>query len=253
MTIKEGRDFTGADDTLSAVLNEGAVKKMRFKQPLGQVFGWNGRTLRVVGVVKDALMLSPFTPADPTVFMMDKRNLTAIMYRLRPEISTANAIAALTPIFTKYNPSSPYRYTFADDAYATKFRLEKLIGRLSGIFAILAIFISCLGLFGLAAYMAEQRTKEIGIRKVLGASVQQVWLLLSKDFVILVLISCVIASPIALYFLQNWLQKYQYRVSIGPWVFIAAAIAAVIITIVTISFQAIKAAVANPVKSLRTE
>lgn len=253
MNIKLGRDFTGDDDTLSAVLNEGAVKKMRMKQPLEQIIGWNGRKLRIVGVVKDALMVSPYTPADPTVFMISKGMESAIMYRLRSDIRTADAITALTPIFNKYNPSSPYKYSFADESYANKFRLEKLIGKLSGIFAILAIFISCLGLFGLAAYMAEQRTKEIGIRKVLGASVQQVWLLLSKDFVMLVLISCVIASPLALYFLQSWLQKYEYRVSIGPWVFVAAAIAAVVITIVTISFQAIKAAVANPVKSLRTE
>jgi putative ABC transport system permease protein len=175
------------------------------------------------------------------------------MYRLSPSISTADAITALSGIFAKYNPSYPYKYQFEDESYANKFKMEQLIGKLSGIFAILAIFISCLGLFGLAAYMAEQRIKEIGIRKVLGASVKQVWYLLSKDFVVLVLISCVIASPLALYFLQNWLQRFDYRVSIGPWVFVAAALAAVVITILTISFQAIKAAVANPVKSLRTE
>jgi putative ABC transport system permease protein len=253
MSIKEGRDFNGLNDTLSVILNESAVKKMRMKQPLEQIIGRNGRKLRVVGVVKDALMISPYTAADPTIFIFSNGGESSIMYRLKPEVGTADAIAALTPIFNKYNPSSPYRYTFADESYANKFRLEKLIGKLSGIFAILAIFISCLGLFGLAAYMAEQRTKEIGIRKVLGASVQQVWFLLSKDFVILLLVSCVIATPLALYFLQNWLQKYEYRVSIGPWVFIAAAIAAVVITIVTISFQAIKAAVANPVRSLRSE
>jgi putative ABC transport system permease protein len=121
------------------------------------------------------------------------------------------------------------------------------------LFASLAIFISCLGLFGLAAYVAEQRTKEIGIRKVLGASVSQMWMLISKDFIVLVLISCVIASPLALYFLKDWLQKYEYRISIGPSVFLLAALMAITITIITISFQAIKAAVANPVKSLRTE
>jgi ABC-type antimicrobial peptide transport system permease subunit len=128
-----------------------------------------------------------------------------------------------------------------------------LIGKLAGLFAAFAIFISCLGLFGLAAYMAEQRNKEIGIRKVLGASVSQVWLLLSKDFIVLVILSCAIASPVAFYYLQSWLQKYDYRVTISPFVFIVAAIAAILITIVTISFQAIKAALANPVKSLRSE
>ena len=137
--------------------------------------------------------------------------------------------------------------------YAAKFKLEVLIGKLAGLFAGLAIFISCLGLFGLAAYIAEQRTKEIGIRKVLGASVSQVWLLLSKDFIVLVLISCVIASPVALYFLKNWLQKYDYRMSIGVSVFIISAMMAIMITIITISFQAIRAAIANPVKSLSTE
>src|SRR5688572_15472620 len=130
---------------------------------------------------------------------------------------------------------------------------ERQSGKLITYFASLSILISCLGLFGLAVYMAEQRTKEIGIRKVLGATVSQVWLLLSKDFILLVLISCLIASPLAFYFLQGWLEKYDYRITIGPGVFVIAAIAAIIITILTISFQAIKAAIANPVKSLRTE
>jgi len=128
-----------------------------------------------------------------------------------------------------------------------------LVGKLAATFAGLAIFISCLGLFGLAAYMAEQRNKEIGIRKVLGASISQIWLLLTGDFIVLVFISCLIASPIALYFLQHWLQNYDYRITIGPWVFIAAAIMAIVITVVTISFQAIRAAIANPVETLRTE
>jgi ABC-type antimicrobial peptide transport system permease subunit len=175
------------------------------------------------------------------------------MYRLTPHIKTQDAITQLTAIFTRYNPAYPYGYQFADENYAVKFKQEVLIGKLAGIFASLAIFISCLGLFGLAAYIAEQRTKEIGIRKVLGATVSQVWLLLSKDFILLVLVSCIIATPLALYFLQDWLQKYDYRISIGPGVFIAAALGALLITIITISFQAIKAAVANPVKSLRSE
>ena len=159
----------------------------------------------------------------------------------------------LTAIFNKYDPAYPYIYSFTDADYASKFNLEMLVGKLAGLFACLAIFISCLGLFGLAAYMAEQRTKEIGIRKVLGASVSQVWLLLSKEFILLVIISCVIASPVAYYYLDNWLTQYSYRITIKPFVFIAAGIAAILITIITVSFQAIKAAIANPVKSLRTE
>jgi len=255
--IKQGGNFTGnlAADSLSVILNEAAVKRMRFKKPLNQIITWHDvpQKARVIGVVKDALMSSPFSPAEPTIFIYDPGWSNIITYRLSPTVNTQQAITKLTEIFNKYNPSYPYLYHFVDESYASKFDLETLIGKLAGLFAALAIFISCLGLFGLAAYMAEQRTKEIGIRKVLGASVSQVWLLLSKDFIVLVIISCVIASPVAFYFLQNWLQKYDYRITISPFVFIMAGIAAIVITIITISFQAIKVAIANPVKSLRTE
>jgi ABC-type antimicrobial peptide transport system permease subunit len=203
-------------------------------------------------VVKDALMQSPFTPVEPTVFNHG-RGGNFIIYRLAAGKNSHNVIESITRIFDKYNPAYPFNYKFVDDEYNQKFNLEVLVGKLAGVFAGLAIFISCLGLFGLAAYVAEQRTKEIGVRKVLGASVGQVWLLLSKDFIILVLISCLIASPIALYFLSNWLQKYNYRITIGPGVFILSAIVAILITLITISFQAIKAALTNPVKSLRSE
>jgi putative ABC transport system permease protein len=256
MNIKEGRNFTGlTSDSLSVILNEAAVKRMRYKLPLNQIITFLGseQKLRVIGVVKDALMASPFAPAEPTIFTYAPGWSNVITYRLNKTVGTQNALAKLTAIFSKYSPSYPYQYHFADESYASKFVLEMLIGKLAGLFAAFAIFISCLGLFGLAAYMAEQRTKEIGIRKVLGASVSQVWLLLSKDFIVLVLISCVIASPLALYFLNEWLQKYDYRISISPVVFIIAGIGAILITIFTISFQAIKAAIANPVKSLRTE
>jgi ABC-type antimicrobial peptide transport system permease subunit len=172
---------------------------------------------------------------------------------LSPTIRTEKALAGLEEIFNKYNPAYPFKYSFADEVYARKFNFEVLIGKLAGIFASLAIFISCLGLFGLAAYVAEQRTKEIGIRKVLGASVPQVWLLLSKEFIMLVLISCLVASPLAFYFLQKWLLKYDYRVGISPYVFIWAAVIAIAIAIITVSFQAIRAAMGNPVVALRSE
>lgn len=258
MQLKEGRNFTGnlSADTLSVILNEAAVKRMRFKDPLNQTITYNSgiaQQLKVIGVVKNALMTSPFSPVEPSVFVYTPGWSNIITYRLAPTVNTQQAIAKLTTVFNKYNPSSPYLYHFVDESYEAKFNLETLVGKLAGLFATLAIFISCLGLFGLAAYMAEQRNKEIGIRKVLGASVSQVWLLLSKDFIVLVLLSCIIASPIAFYFLQNWLQKYDYRISIGAGVFILAAVMAMVITLVTISFQAVKAAVANPVKSLRTE
>jgi len=259
MQLLAGRNFTGnfGEDSVCAILNEAAVKRMRFKEALNQTISWSlsnaPHNLRVVGVVNDALTNAPFSPAEPTIFVYQPDWTYNIIYRLSPNINTQVALAKLKPIFNKYNPDYPYEYHFADESYSAKFDLETLIGQLAGIFAALAVFISCLGLFGLAAYVAEQRTKEIGIRKVLGASVSQVWMLLSKDFIVLVLISCVIASPVAFYFLHNWLQNYYYRISIGPAVFIVSAIIAIMITVITISFQAIKAAVANPVKSLRSE
>jgi len=253
MDIIQGTGFKNDLDTTSVIFNETAIKKMRLKNPVNQLITWQGNKLHIAGVVKDALMVSPFTPADPTMFICDHEPQGSMMYRLSPTLKTSDAITQLTAAFNKYNPAFPYDYQFADEDYASKFKQEMLIGKLAGIFATLAIFISCLGLFGLASYIAEQRTKEIGIRKVLGASVSQVWVLLSKDFIVLVLISCAIAVPVALYFLQGWLQKYDYRISIGPGVFIVSAMMALLITIVTISFQAVKAAVANPVKSLRTE
>ncbi|SDD21546.1 ABC-type transport system, involved in lipoprotein release, permease component [Mucilaginibacter pineti] len=253
MKIVAGRNMQTDADTNNVVLNQAAVKRLRLKQPLNQQITINGNKLTIIGVAKDALMDSPFAPADPTTFVYNTNAQDKVIYRLSPNVKTQDAITKLGQIFAKYNPAYPYTYKFVDDEYNRKFSQEVLIGKLSGIFAGLAIFISCLGLFGLAAYVAEQRTKEIGVRKVLGASVSQIWFMLSKDFVLLVMVSCIVATPIALYFLQNWLLKYSYRITIGPGIFIVSAIAAIGITLITISFQAIKAAVANPVKSLRSE
>ena len=253
MSLLSGRDFNGSADTTSVIFNEAAIKRMRLKEPLNQLINFQGKQLRIAGVYKDALMVSPFEAAEPTIFLQRPGQHNAMIYRLSPTIKPADALAKLTAAFNKYNPAYPYTYEFADAGYATKFNLEILIGKLAGLVAALAIFISRLGLFGLAAYMAEQRTREIGIRKILGASLSQLWLTLTKDFIVLVLISCLIASPVALYFLQNWLQQYAWRISIGTDVFLIAAGAAVVITLLTVSLQAIKAAVANPVKSLRQE
>ena len=256
MRIIDGRDFIpGArPDTNNVIFNEAAIKRLRLVNPVNQLITWSGQHFRIIGVVKDALMNSPYNAADPTMFTYNADVPDRILlYKLSPNINAHMAVAKISPIFAKYNPAYPYDYRFVDADYNFKFSQEELIGKLAGIFAGLAIFISCLGLFGLAAFVAEQRTKEIGIRKVLGASISQVWVLLSKDFILLVMISCIIASPLALYFLQKWLQKYDYRVAIGPGVFLISALAAIVITIVTISFQSIKAALANPVKSLRAE
>jgi ABC-type antimicrobial peptide transport system permease subunit len=153
----------------------------------------------------------------------------------------------------KYSPDVPFDYKFVDEDFGSKFLAEERIGKLSSYFAVLAIFISCLGLFGMASFVAEQRTKELGIRKVLGASVSNLWRLLSIEFIVLVSLSCIIATPIAYYYLHNWLANYDYHIEISWMVFVGATIIALLITLITVSFQAIKAALMNPVKSLRTE
>jgi hypothetical protein len=259
MSFVAGRNFTDilAADTTSAILNEAAVQRMRLKEPVNAVISWSmsnaPNRLRVIGVVKDALVNNPFAQPEPMIFVYQPGWTGTATYRLAPNVSTPVAIAKLRAIYKQYNSDGSFDYQFMDNRYATGFALELLIGQLAGIFAGLAIFISCLGLFGLAAYMAEQRTKEIGIRKVLGASSGQLVALLGKEFISLVLISCLIASPIAWYLLQRWLQGYYYRITIGPGVFVMAAAMAVLITALTVGYQSVRAALMNPVNSLRSE
>jgi putative ABC transport system permease protein len=260
MGLKEGRNFTGnyGMDSSCTILNETAVRLMHLQHPVGTYITWMfagnfPQRVRVVGVVKDALIDGPFGAAAPAYFLYQPGWTYSYTYRLAPAVNVGVALARLKPLFDQYDPSIPFAYHFVDEEYAGKFSFEVLIGELAAIFTALAIFICCLGLFGLAAFMAEQRTREIGIRKVLGASVSQVLLLLTKDFIVLVGISCLIASPIAFYFVQNWLHQYYYRISIGPGVFIVSAVLAIAIAVVTVSFQAIKAALMNPVRSLRQE
>jgi ABC-type antimicrobial peptide transport system permease subunit len=235
------------------ILNEAAVKLTGLKNPVGEIIKWNDKDRPVVGVVKDMVMESPYSPVKPTIFFLDYSWKNVITMRINPSLSVKAALQKIEPVFKKYNPEAPFDYKFTDDDYAEKFSDEERIGNLATFFAILAIFISCLGLFGLASFVAEQRTKEIGVRKVLGATVTNVWQMLSKDFVVLVLISCAIAIPLAWYFLYGWLERYEYRTEISWWVFTIAVSGAMIITLLTISFQAIKAGLANPVKSLRSE
>ena len=251
----QGRDFSRkfSTDSSGIVLNETAVRYMDLKNPIGKIMKWNGKPFQIVGVVKDMVMGSPFEPVYQTVFMMDYNWAGIINIKLNPQLSAGESLKKIEAVFQKLNPGSPFDYKFSDQEYERKFMSEERIGQLASIFAVLAIFISCLGLFGLASFVAEQRTKEIGIRKVLGATVTNLWGLLSKDFVLLVIISCLIAAPIAWYFLSDWLQKYEYRTEISWWIFVAAAAGALIITLLTVSFQAIKAALMNPVKSLKSE
>ena len=168
-------------------------------------------------------------------------------------MSVSDALPKIEAVFKKVIPSAPVDYKFADQQYKMKFIAEERIGKLSSVFSGLAILISCLGLFGLASFVAEQRTKELGIRKVLGASVLQLWKLLSKDFVLLVVIACFIAIPLSFYFMSDWLMQYEYRTTISWQTFAVVSFGALLITIVTVSFQAVKAAIVNPVNSLRSE
>src|SRR5664279_1036993 len=196
---------------------------------------------------------SPFRPISPLTIIFNKDWTGYINIRINPNVSASAAIKKIQPIFDRYNPAFPFIFRFADTEYAKKFNYEELVGNLAAIIAVIAIFISCLGLFGLASFTAEQRVKEIGVRKVLGASVVSLWQLLSKDFVKLVLISCIIAVPVAYYFMNEWLKDYDYKIKIGAGVFVMVIGLSIIITLVTVSFQAIRAARANPTKSLRSE
>jgi ABC-type antimicrobial peptide transport system permease subunit len=224
---------------------------MQLKDPVGETIRWNGKNRTVVGVIPDLQTESPFQSVLPMIVTFLKNWVNNLIVRINPNVSMSKAISTIKPIFEKYN--GQFEYQFADEEYAKKFNYEELVANLTAIITIIAIFISCLGLFGLASYIAEQRTKEIGVRKVLGASVPNIWQLLSKDFVVLVLIACTIAVPIAWYLMNNWLSTYAYKINIGFGVFAWVIVAAVAITLLTVSFQAIKAAIANPVKSLRTE
>lgn len=253
--FKEGRDFSKdfATDSSSVILNEAAIQFMGLKNPVGETIQWFDETYTVVGVVKDIIMQSPYEPVRPTIFYLEQGMTNCTIIKINPSVNAGKALAQIETVFKKFNPSQPFEYRFIDEEYAKKFDNEQRIGKLAGCFAVLAIFISCLGLFGMASFMSEQRTKEIGVRKVLGASVFNVWRLLTKDFVLLVIISFCIATPLAYYFMQSWLQDYHYRAEISWWIFALAGMTSLVITVITVSFQSIKAAIANPVTSLRSE
>ncbi|WP_028664149.1 ABC transporter permease [Runella zeae] len=257
--FKEGRDFSRdfSTDTAAIVINEAAVKFMGIKNPVGKVVQWgqgkDAEYFTIVGVIKDMLMESPYEPVKQTIYMMNYENVNWMTMKLNPMRSASESVAMIEATFKKHLPAAPFDYKFVDQEFGKKFQSEERIGKLAAIFALLAVFISCLGLFGLASFVAEQRTKEIGVRKVLGASVFNLWGMLSKDFVVLVVISCLIAMPIAYYFLSDWLQDYKYHTEIPWWIFVAAILGALAITLLTVSYQSIRAALANPVKSLKSE
>ena len=255
LTLVQGRDFNLKDfptDSTAMLINESALKTMKLKQPIGQIIKDGDSKWHIVGVFKDFILNSPYYPTKPMIIQGAKGWFNVIHIRLKDNANSGD-LKKLEVIFKKYNPEFPFDYIFVNEEYGQKFVDEERIGTFAAIFAGLTIFISCLGLFGLSTYMAENRIKEIGIRKVLGASVANITSLLATNFLKLVLVSIVIAVPLSWWFMHNWLSDFPYHVSIHWWVFIISGITSVAIALITVSFQSIKAALANPVKNLRTE
>jgi ABC-type antimicrobial peptide transport system permease subunit len=240
-------------DSNAVILNEAALKTIGYTDPIGKTITSGQRTLTIIGIVKNLVLYNPYQTTYPLAIIFETYPANNILLRLKPGLAMTNVLGTTQSIFEKYNADMPFEYTFTDQDYARKFNLENQVGRLAAAFALLAILISCMGLFGLAMFMAERRTKEIGIRKVLGAGIPQLWLLLSKDFIWLVAIAAVLASPFAFYFMREWLQHYEYRISISWEIFVGAGLVACVVTMLTVSSQAVKAALVNPVKSLKTE
>jgi putative ABC transport system permease protein len=255
--IIQGRDFSRdmPSDNHPIIINETAVRYLNLKNPVGEVLTRDHGNERytIVGVVKDMISESPFEPVRQMIFFLNKHFINTVDIRVQPQASMTRALAAIKAAFNKYNPKNIFEYQFADQEYAKKFGDEERVGRLAAVFTTLAIIISCLGLLGLSAFVAEQRTREVGIRKVLGASVFGLWRLLSGEFVALVGLSLLIGGPLAFWIMYGWLNNYHYHADLSWWVFVATAGGVILITLLTVSFQAVRAALTNPVKSLRSE
>ena len=253
-TVLQGRDFSRAygTDSSSAIVNEEGARILRFKDPMGKTVKFEGKSYTIIGVTKDMLVNSPYDNVQPAIFLGEGGHYTHII-RIKPGTPVRTALATIESVYKKFNPSSPFLYYFNDEGYERKFLTETQIGNLAAVFSGLAILISCLGLFGLASFVAEQRTKEIGVRKVLGARVVNLWALLSGDFLKLVILSCLVSMPLSYFFMSRWLQNYTLHTSLSLWIFVAAGAGILSITLATVSYQALKAALMNPVRSLRTE
>jgi ABC-type antimicrobial peptide transport system permease subunit len=258
----QGRDFSRdfPSDSSALIVNETAVKYMGLQHPVGTIIrrpdGPNpGKPYHIIGVIRDMMMQSPFENVIPTIFSMEAPapELGIITIKLNPSLPMAAALARVAPVFKTYNPASSFDFWDNEQRFGWNFILEDRVGVLTRIFAGMAILISCLGMFGLSSFTAERRTREIGLRKVLGASAPRLWSLLTREFVLLVGLAFFIALPISYFFMHQWLQQYAYRVSISPWIFLLTLAGALLITLLTVSFQSIRASLANPVKSLRSE
>ncbi|MEO9483058.1 MAG: ABC transporter permease [Ekhidna sp.] len=260
--LTAGRDFTrvDGDESQNVIISESAAEQMGLENPVGkrlvarEGFGWEsrGRTYNIIGVVKDMIKGSPYESPRPLMLFSSESEGYAFI-RMKKEASYVEAIPAIQEAFQEILPGHPFNYEFVDDQYARKFRDEEKIGSLATFFSVLAILISCLGLFGLSAFVVEQRTKEIGIRKVLGASLPTLWRLLSKDFTLLVLIACLIAIPVSTALLNGWLENYEYRIEITWWMYVSAAVGGLFIALFTVSYHSLKASLGNPVDALRSE
>jgi putative ABC transport system permease protein len=253
-TITRGRDMSRdfVTDSNAAILNEKAVKAIGFKEPVGQIVRLFGKPYTVVGVSANMINNSPYDSVQPAIFIGGSYT-GEILVKIKPGLNAHTALVGMEPVFKTYDPSSPFLYKFVDNAYEAKFEAEQRIGNLAAVFTGLAIFISCLGLFGLAAFVAEQRTKEIGVRKVLGASVVNLWRLLSRDFLKLTALSILIAVPLGYWLMSKWLEHYKYHAPLSWWIFASAGAGIIAITLLTVSYQSLKAALMNPVKSLRAD
>jgi len=250
--IVAGRDFR-LGDSLGVIFNKEAIKLMGLTNPIGAPVTWAGRNMEIVGVVDNMVMGSPYESAAPLMFKYENKWSRYLNVRLTEKADPRKAVASIENIYKKYSPAFPFEFRFVDDAFNEKFNTEQLISRLSVIFAGLGIFICCLGLFGLVSSSIERRKKEIGIRKVLGANLQQLLLLLSKEFLYLVAIAFLIAIPVAWWTMHRWLENFSYRTSISLLVFILVGLGMLLIALVTVSMNATKAALTNPVKTLRSE
>lgn len=256
LELLQGRDFDLTkfpSDSNAALITESAQRAMDFDEPIGKTIRDHGQDWHIVGVVKDVIMGSPFEQIRPIVMYGASSWFYVMHIKFNPDLPTQATLDKTRQIFKEYNPNEPFNYSFIDQEYASKFRDTQRLGNIAGLFTFLTIFISCLGLFGLAAYLAENRTKEIGVRKVLGASILSLVGLLNKEFLVLVGIACFVAFPIAYWAMDSWLNKFTYHTDIHWWIFAAIGVGALLIALFTVSSQAIKAALTNPVNSLRDE
>ncbi|TFF39682.1 ABC transporter permease [Mucilaginibacter psychrotolerans] len=251
--VLQGRDFNNTPgDTSVMLLNKAAVVAMKLKNPIGMVMKY-GRKFTVAGVIDNVVMASPYDPVEPLMIYYDGKSSSMVNVRLKNGVQPQAGVKAMETIFKKYNPQNIFEYQFVDQEFGKKFLTEELISRITNIFAGLAIFICCIGLAGLASFTIEKRFREIGVRKVMGASVQQLLMLIATEFLKLVAVAFVIAVPLTWYLMSNWLKKYTYHIDVNAWVFASVGVLILLLTMVVVSLNTMKAALANPVKSLRSE